>query len=39
MGTAGNTTHREPWNKGKFVEHVALLKLQDIWALGVRLQM
>ena len=38
MGTAGNATHREPWNKGKIVGQKAPFKLQDIWALCVRLQ-
>ncbi|MCU0298972.1 MAG: tyrosine-type recombinase/integrase [Candidatus Nanopelagicales bacterium] len=39
MGTAGNTAHREPWNKGKIVGQKAPFKLKDIWALRVRLQM
>ena len=40
MVTTGNATaHREPWNKGKFVEQKAPFKLKDIWALRVRLQM
>jgi hypothetical protein len=39
MGTAGNTVHREPWNKGKFAGQQAPFKLKDIWALRVRLQM
>lgn len=39
MGTAGNAIHREPWNKGKIVGQKAPLKLKDIWALRVRLQM
>ena len=30
---------REPWNKGKLVGQKAPLKLKDIWALRVRLQM
>lgn len=30
--------HREPWNKGKIVGQKAPLKLKDIWALRVRLQ-
>ena len=29
---------REPWNKGKIVGQKAPLKLKDIWALRVRLQ-
>ena len=32
-------SHREPWNKGKIVGQKAPLKLKDIWALRVRLQM
>jgi hypothetical protein len=39
MGTAGNTAHREPWNKGKIVGQKAPFKLKDIWALRVRLHM
>jgi hypothetical protein len=31
--------HPEPWNKGKIVGQKAPLKLKDIWALRVRLQM
>ena len=34
-----NAAHREPWNKGKIVGQKAPLKLKDIWALRVRLQM
>ena len=29
---------REPWNKGKLVGQKAPLKLKDIWAIRVRLQ-
>ena len=29
---------REPWNKGKLVDQKAPLKLKDIWAIRVRLQ-
>ncbi len=32
-------SHRDPWNKGKIVGQKAPLKLKDIWALRVRLQM
>lgn len=39
MGTADNTAHREPWNKGKIVGQKAPFKLKDIWALRIRLQM
>jgi integrase len=31
-------THRAPWNKGKLVGQKAPLKLKDIWAIRVRLQ-
>jgi hypothetical protein len=36
MGSASNTAHREPWNKGKIVGQKAPFKLKDIWALRVR---
>ena len=39
MGSATNTAHREPWNKGKIVGQKAPFKLKVIWALRVRLQM
>jgi site-specific recombinase XerC len=39
MGSAAIAAHREPWNKGKIVGQKAPLKLKDIWALRVRLQM
>jgi hypothetical protein len=29
---------REPWNKGKLVGQKSPLKLKDIWAIRVRLQ-
>jgi integrase len=35
----GNPVHREPWNKGKLVGQKAPLKLKDIWAIRVRLQL
>lgn len=31
--------HREPWNKGKLVGQKAPLRLKDIWAIRVRLQL
>src|SRR5713101_5632947 len=31
-------SYREPWNKGKLVGQKAPLKLKDIWAIRVRLQ-
>jgi hypothetical protein len=39
MEATGNAVHREPWNKGKIVDQKAPFKLEDIWALRVRLQM
>ena len=39
MEHAQPASHREPWNKGKIVGQKAPLKLKDIWALRVRLQM
>jgi len=30
---------RQPWNKGKLVGQKALLKLRDIWAIRIRLQL
>jgi hypothetical protein len=30
---------REPWNKGKLVGQKAPLRLKDIWAIRVRLQL
>ena len=33
------STRREPWNKGKLVGQKAPLKLKDIWAIRVRLEM
>ena len=31
--------HREPWNKGKLVGQKAPLRLKEIWAIRVRLQL
>jgi integrase len=39
MDTVANGVHREPWNKGKIVGQKAPFKVNDIWALRVRLQM
>src|SRR3954462_11558877 len=36
--SAGIRPSREPWNKGKLVGQKAPLKLKDIWAIRVRLQ-
>ena len=33
------TQHKEPWNKGKLTGQKAPLKLKDIWAIRVRLQL
>ena len=38
METNVSAVHREPWNKGKIVGQKAPFKVQDIWALRVRLQ-
>lgn len=34
-----NPVHRELWNKGKLIGQKAPLKLKDIWAIRVRLQL
>lgn len=41
MNTTTNTpaTTREPWNRGKLVGQKAPLKLKEIWAIRVRLQL
>ncbi len=39
MGTSGTASLREPWNRGKIVGQKAPFKLQEIWALRVRLQL
>jgi integrase len=39
MNTSAGRTHHEPWNKGKIVGQKAPLKVKEIWALRVRLQM
>ena len=31
--------HRDPWNKGKLVGQKALLRLRDIWAIRIRIQL
>ena len=38
MESIAETSHREPWNKGKIVGQKAPFKTKDIWALRVRLQ-
>jgi hypothetical protein len=35
----GRASHRDPWNEGKLVGQRAPLKLKDIWAIRVRLQL
>jgi integrase len=37
--TANRKQHRAPWNKGKIVGQKAPLKLREIWAIRVRLQL
>ena len=40
MKTAmANSAHHDPWNKGKLIGQKAPLKLKDIWAIRVRLQL
>lgn len=34
-----NATSPVPWNKGRLVGQSALLKLKDIWAIRIRLQL
>ncbi len=34
-----DTITREPWNKGKLVGQKRPLKLQEIWAIRIRLQL
>lgn len=38
MGATTAGLRREPWNKGKLVGQKAPLKVKDIWAIRVRLQ-
>lgn len=39
MESTDSTMHREPWSKGKIIGQKLPFKLEDIWALRVRLQM
>ena len=39
METALATPFKAPWNKGKIVGQKAPLKLKDIWAIRIRLQL
>ena len=38
MDATSSVVRREPWNKGKLVGQKAALKVKDIWAIQVRLQ-
>ena len=37
--TLADTSRRTPWNKGKLVGQKAPLRLKDIWAIRIRLQL
>jgi integrase len=39
MEYVASTVHKEPWNKGKIVGQKAPLRLKDIWAIRIRLQL
>ena len=39
MDQSVSTGHREPWNKGRLVGQKAPLRVRDIWAIRVRLQL
>lgn len=39
METAAESQVKVPWNKGKIVGQKAPLKLKDIWAIRIRLQL
>ena len=39
MDQSVSTSHREPWNKGRLVGQKAPLRVRDIWAIRVRLQL
>jgi integrase len=39
MDETRTTSHRRAWNKGKLVGQKAPFKLQEIWAIRIRLQM
>lgn len=39
MRPHSDSTHHEPWNKGKLIGQKLPLKLKDIWAIRVRLQL
>jgi hypothetical protein len=37
--TNGQNSHQVPWNKGKLIGQKSPLKLKEIWAIRIRLQM
>ena len=39
MDQSESRRHREPWNKGKLVGQKAPLRLKEIWAIRIRLQL
>jgi len=39
MGSSIVFQHHEPWNKGKLIGQKAPLKLKEIWAIRVRLEL
>ena len=39
MAILHTSQHQEPWNKGKLIGQKAPLKLKDIWAIRIRLQL
>jgi hypothetical protein len=39
MDASSTIRYRQPWNKGRLVAQKAPLKVKDIWALRVRLQL
>ncbi|MET0087602.1 MAG: tyrosine-type recombinase/integrase [Sedimenticola sp.] len=39
LNSSANSISREPWNKGKLIGQKPPLKLQEVWAIRIRLQM
>ena len=39
MDQTGSAPRDEPWNKGKLVGQKAPLRVRDIWAIRIRLQL
>jgi len=37
--SAGSTRGRDPWNKGRLIGQKLPLKLKEIWAIRIRLQL